>query len=52
MRDWMNDENNIYIGRKNVVFVENIETRKKQRFPQNDSLWANPLKKKEQESNL
>ena len=38
LKDWMNDENNIYIGRKGVVFIDNA------RFPQNSSNFANPYK--------
>ena len=38
LEEWMNDENNIYIGRKGVVFIDNI------RFPQNSSNFANPYK--------
>jgi hypothetical protein len=39
LQEWMQDEsNNVYIGRRGVVFVEG------QRFPQQDSRWANPFK--------
>lgn len=38
LKEWMNDENNIYIGRKGVVFIDNI------RFPKNSSNFANPYK--------
>jgi hypothetical protein len=38
LKDWMNDENNVYIGRKGVVFIEKI------RFPQYSSNFANPYK--------
>jgi len=38
LKEWMNDENNIYIGRKGVVFIDNT------RFPQNSSNFANPYK--------
>jgi len=38
LKEWMNDENNIYIGRKGVVFIDNI------RFPQKSSNFANPYK--------
>jgi len=38
LKEWMNNENNIYIGRKNVVFIDNM------RFPQNSSNFANPYK--------
>jgi hypothetical protein len=38
LKEWMNDENNIYIGRKGVVFIDNI------RYPQQSSNFANPYK--------
>lgn len=36
--EWMQDSNNVYIGRKGIVFVNG------KRFPQKDSIWANPYK--------
>ena len=38
LEEWMNDKNNVYIGRKGIVFIN------KERFPKNDSIWANPFK--------
>lgn len=38
LSDWMKDSNNVYMGRKNVVFVDG------KRFPVKDSLFANPYK--------
>ena len=38
LREWMNDENNVYIGRAGIVFIDN------QRFPKESSIWANPYK--------
>ncbi len=38
LKEWMDDENNIYIGRKGIVFIDGI------RFPKKDSLWCNPFK--------
>lgn len=38
LKEWMDDENNVYIGRKGIVFIDN------QRFPKEDSIWANPFK--------
>lgn len=35
---WMADPNNVYMGRKGVVFIDGV------RFPPNDSIWANPFK--------
>lgn len=36
--EWMKNPNNIYIGRKGVVLIN------KRRFPEIDSIWANPFK--------
>jgi len=38
LKEWMDDEKNVYIGRRGVVFVN------KERFPKKDSIWANPYK--------
>tara|TARA_Y100000389_G_C17280313_1_gene422615 strand:+ start:92 stop:454 length:363 start_codon:yes stop_codon:yes gene_type:complete len=38
LSDWMDDQNNEYIGRHGVIFIE------KQRFPKQPSKWANPFK--------
>lgn len=38
LREWMANPENVYIGRKNVVFVDGS------RFPPNDSFWSNPYK--------
>lgn len=38
LRDWMACENNIYIGRKGIVFIDN------KRFPEHSSKFANPYK--------
>jgi hypothetical protein len=38
LEEWMNDENNVYIGRAGVVFIN------KERFPKNASIFANPYK--------
>lgn len=35
---WMNDPNNVYIGRRGIVFIDKV------RFPKEDSIWANPFK--------
>lgn len=39
LKEWCEDKNNIYIGRKCVVFIDG------QRYPKYNSLWANPYKK-------
>lgn len=36
LKEWMNNKNNIYIGRKGIVFID------KKRFPQYSSNFANP----------
>lgn len=38
LKEWMNDPQNVYIGRAGIVFIE------KQRFPKEASVWANPFK--------
>ena len=41
---WMEDKNNIYIGRAGIVFILNDKTGIKERFPKKQSLFANPFK--------
>lgn len=41
LMEWMEDENNVYIGRKGIVFING------KRFPNSDSIWANPYKVKD-----
>ncbi len=36
LEEWMNDENNVYIGRKGIVFID------KQRYPKQSSIFSNP----------
>ena len=36
LAEWMNDKNNVYIGRRGIVFIDG------KRFPNSDSIWANP----------
>uniref|UniRef100_A0A6C0AD11 DUF4326 domain-containing protein n=1 Tax=viral metagenome TaxID=1070528 RepID=A0A6C0AD11_9ZZZZ len=36
--EWINDKNNVYIGRKNIVIINN------QRWPLKSSPFANPFK--------
>jgi hypothetical protein len=38
LKEWMEDPNNVYIGRKGVVFIDG------KRFPKEDSVWCNPFK--------
>lgn len=37
IKEWMNDPNNVYIGRGRIVFIDGI------RYPPEDSIWANPF---------
>ena len=44
LKEWCeNDDNNLYIGRRGVVFIKN-EDGKKERYPKQDSKWSNPFK--------
>ena len=38
LKEWCDDPQNVYIGRKGIVFI-NAE-----RYPKVDSIWANPFK--------
>jgi len=38
LKDCLEDDDNIYIGRGGIVFVDN------ERYPKKDSVWANPYK--------
>ena len=38
LKEWMQDEDNVYIGRKGVVFIDG------KRFPSQSSDFANPYK--------
>ncbi len=38
LKEWCEDPDNIYIGRRGIVFVD------KMRYPLNDSIWCNPYK--------
>jgi hypothetical protein len=38
LKEWMCNSNNVYIGRKGIVFIDG------ERFPKSDSVWANPFK--------
>lgn len=46
LKEWCDDPMNIYIGRKGIVFVETPNG--KERYPKNDSIWANPFKLKDE----
>ena len=38
LKEWMNDDNNVYIGRAGIVFIDG------ERFPKQSSEWCNPYK--------
>jgi hypothetical protein len=38
LEEWINESNNVYIGRKGIIFINN------KRYPQHDSMWHNPFK--------
>lgn len=38
LKEWCEDNNNVYIGRRGVVFID------KQRYPSDENIWANPFK--------
>jgi hypothetical protein len=44
LRDWMKNENNVYIGRRGVILLEPEGGGTRRRFPEQDSIWANPFK--------
>lgn len=43
LKIWMEDCNNVYVGRAGVVFIKNDEG-KNERFPKKSSNFANPFK--------
>ena len=43
LEDWMGNPDNVYIGRKGIVFITGFEG-EKYRYPKTDSMWANPYK--------
>lgn len=43
LEDWDSHPDNVYIGRRGVVFIANMDGTKK-RYPPLDSYWANPFK--------
>ena len=38
LSEWMKNPNNVYIGRRGIVFIDG------ERFPKLDSIWHNPFK--------
>jgi hypothetical protein len=46
LKHWCEDESNVYIGRKGIVFCKDCDGTSA-RFPKQDSIWANPYKPKD-----
>lgn len=46
LKEWMDDSDNVYIGRAGVVFIEETVdgVKKKKRYPSKPSIWCNPFK--------
>lgn len=44
LKEWMKDENNVYIGRAGIVFIKDINTGKKERWPKQASPFHNPYR--------
>jgi hypothetical protein len=40
LREWMTNDNNVYIGKKGVVFISDKATGKQERFPKENSIYA------------
>ena len=38
LKEWCDHTDNVYIGRKNIVFINN------NKFPSDSSIWSNPYK--------
>ena len=38
LREWMQDPNNLYVGRRGIVFIDGV------RFPPDNSPYANPFR--------
>tara|TARA_A100001015_G_scaffold282462_1_gene346735 strand:- start:1657 stop:2250 length:594 start_codon:yes stop_codon:yes gene_type:complete len=43
LKAWTEDEDNVYIGRRGVVFIKKADG-SKERYPKQDSIFANPFK--------
>lgn len=46
LKEWCEDKNNVYIGRKGIVFI--VENGVRTRYPSKNSIWANPFKDTEE----
>ncbi len=51
LKEWSEDDKNVYIGRKGIVFIKN-EDGSQERFPKKDSYYANPFKLNKNKDNL
>ena len=43
LKEWCESEENVYLGRKGVVFIKKDDGTK-ERYPKQDSKWCNPFK--------
>jgi hypothetical protein len=43
LKEWCENDKNVYIGRKGIVFIKNKDGGK-ERYPKQDSKWCNPFK--------
>jgi hypothetical protein len=44
LKEWIEDPNNVYIGRSGIVFIHNENSNIKERYPKKSSPFANPFK--------
>lgn len=44
LKEWINDKNNVYIGRAGIVFIHNKDINTIERYPKTSSAFANPFK--------
>jgi hypothetical protein len=51
LEEWMKDPNNLYIGRRGIVFIKKPDGTK-ERYPKKDSIFANPFKLNKAKDNL
>lgn len=51
LQEWCSDPNNVYIGRKGIVFVKD-ENGNSYRYPPENSKWHNPYKAKDVGANV
>lgn len=53
LKEWVDDNNkNVYIARRGVILLQLKPGEKKRRYPEKDSIWANPFKIDKNEKNI